>query len=84
MVDVAVTNRKLEDRAVRILRDLTDLSREEAAQLLNTSGQRVKLALLRHWSGLSLESAEAQLDRHGGNLRQALEQLDQMVQKSNP
>jgi N-acetylmuramic acid 6-phosphate etherase len=73
MVDVAVTNRKLEDRAVRILRDLTDLNREDAAQLLAASGQRVKLALLMHWSGLSLESAEAQLDRHGGNLRQALE-----------
>ncbi|AGF51314.1 sll0861 [Synechocystis sp. PCC 6803] len=73
MVDVAVTNRKLEDRAIRILRDLTDLNREEAAELLVASGQRVKLALLMHWSGLSAESAQAQLDRHGGNLRQAMD-----------
>ena len=73
MVDVAVTNRKLEDRAIRILRDLTDLSREEAAELLVASGQRVKLALLMHWSGLSAESAQAQLDGHGGNLRQAMD-----------
>lgn len=73
MVDVAVTNRKLEDRAIRILRDLTDLSRGEAAELLVASGQRVKLALLMHWSGLSAESAQAQLDRHQGNLRQAME-----------
>ncbi|AIE75168.1 MULTISPECIES: N-acetylmuramic acid 6-phosphate etherase [unclassified Synechocystis] len=73
MVDVAVTNRKLEDRAIRILRDLTDLSREEAAELLIASGQRVKLALLMHWSGLRAESAQAQLDRHGGNLRRAMD-----------
>ncbi len=73
MVDVAVTNRKLEDRAIRILRDLTDLSREEAAELLIASGQRVKLALLMHWSDLSAESAQAQLDRHRGNLRQAMD-----------
>jgi N-acetylmuramic acid 6-phosphate etherase len=73
MVDVAVTNRKLEDRAIRILRDLTDLSREEAAELLAASGQRVKLALLMHWSGLGAESAQARLDRHGGNLRQAMD-----------
>ncbi|UAJ74016.1 N-acetylmuramic acid 6-phosphate etherase [Synechocystis sp. PCC 7339] len=75
MVDVAVTNRKLEDRAVRILQDLTDLNREQAGQLLSASGQRVKLALLMHWSGLSLEAAQAQLLGHGGNLRQAMEAL---------
>ena len=72
MVDVAVTNRKLEDRALRILRDLTDLDREAAAELLIASGQRVKLALLMHWSGLEAEPAQALLDRHQGDLRQAL------------
>ncbi len=74
MVDVAVTNRKLEDRAVRILQDLTSLDREEAVKLLSASGQKVKLGLLMHWSGLTAEVAEAHLDRHGGNLRQALEE----------
>jgi len=72
MVDVAVTNRKLEDRALRILRDLTDLDRDAAAELLAASGQRVKLALLMHWSGLTADQAQAQLDRHRGDLRQAL------------
>ncbi|MFN5514175.1 MAG: N-acetylmuramic acid 6-phosphate etherase, partial [Cyanobacteriota bacterium] len=71
MVDVAVTNRKLEDRALRILQDLTDLSRPEALDLLEKSGQRVKLALLMRWSGLDAEAAEARLQACRGNLRAA-------------
>jgi len=72
MVDVSVTNTKLRDRAIRILGDLTGLDRSAAAALLNQSGQRVKLALLMHWSGLNLTAAEALLTQHNGNLRQAL------------
>ena len=34
MVDVAVTNKKLHDRALRMLQDLTALNREDARQLL--------------------------------------------------
>ncbi|NBD32773.1 MAG: N-acetylmuramic acid 6-phosphate etherase [Cyanobacteria bacterium] len=58
MVDVAVTNEKLRDRALRILEDLTPLSREEAAVLLEKSGNRVKTALLMQWEGLEREEAE--------------------------
>ncbi len=58
MVDVAVTNEKLRDRALRILQDLTPLSREEAALLLEKSGNRVKIALLMQWEGLTPEEAE--------------------------
>lgn len=72
MVDVAVTNTKLHDRALRILCDLTDLSREEAAQLLEKSGRKVKLALLMHWTGLDKSAGEALLADHQGNLRQAI------------
>jgi N-acetylmuramic acid 6-phosphate etherase len=72
MVDVAVTNRKLRDRALRILCDLTDLERDAAAALLDASGQRVKLALLMHWQGLSVEAAEQRLANCHGQLRTAL------------
>jgi N-acetylmuramic acid 6-phosphate etherase len=71
MVDVAVTNQKLQDRALRMLADLTDLDREAAAELLEKSGRRVKLALLMHWTGLDPEAGLALLDQHQGNLRQA-------------
>jgi N-acetylmuramic acid 6-phosphate etherase len=72
MVDVAVTNQKLRDRAVRILQDLTDLSREAADFLLDHSGKSVKLALLIHWTGLEKTAAQQLLTAHQGNLRAAV------------
>ncbi|MGD1905246.1 MAG: N-acetylmuramic acid 6-phosphate etherase [Leptolyngbyaceae cyanobacterium] len=72
MVDVAVTNSKLRDRAIRILADLTDLPREQCADLLDRSGQRVKLALLMHWQQISAPEAEQRLQACDGQLRQAL------------
>ncbi|MCL1467091.1 N-acetylmuramic acid 6-phosphate etherase [Argonema galeatum] len=73
MVDVAVTNTKLRDRALRILQDLTDLSREAAGYLLEQSGRSVKLALLMHWTDLDKEEAESLLTENQGNLRQAVQ-----------
>ncbi|MEQ8999570.1 MAG: N-acetylmuramic acid 6-phosphate etherase [Coleofasciculus sp. B1-GNL1-01] len=72
MVDVAVTNKKLHDRALRILQDLTDLSRDEAGFLLERSGRRVKLALLMHWTGEDAPVCDRLLSQQQGNLRQAL------------
>jgi N-acetylmuramic acid 6-phosphate etherase len=72
MVDVAVTNQKLRDRAVRILQDLTGLSRETAGFLLERSGKWVKLALLMHWTGLEKEAGEKLLATHQSNLRMAI------------
>jgi N-acetylmuramic acid 6-phosphate etherase len=72
MVDVAVTNAKLEDRALRILRDLAGVSRARGAELLEQAGGSVKLALLIAASGLEAAEARAQLERHGPSLRQVL------------
>jgi N-acetylmuramic acid 6-phosphate etherase len=72
MIDVAVTNSKLHDRALRILCDLTDLSRDQADQLLDQSGRSVKLALTMHWTGLSKEDSDRLLKSHQGNLREAV------------
>jgi len=72
MVDVAVTNQKLRDRALRILQDLTGLSRETANLLLERSGKWVKLALLMHWTGLEKEAGDRLLADHQGNLRAAV------------
>ncbi|OUL35443.1 N-acetylmuramic acid 6-phosphate etherase [Nostoc sp. T09] len=72
MVDVAVTNQKLRDRALRILQDLTDLSREDASLLLERSGNWVKLALLMHWTGLEKQAGDRLLSEHQGNLKAAI------------
>jgi N-acetylmuramic acid 6-phosphate etherase len=72
MVDVAVTNQKLRDRALQILQDLTGLSREAAGFLLERSGKWVKLALLMHWTGLAKEEGNQLLSEHQGHLRAAV------------
>lgn len=73
MVDVAVTNSKLRDRALRMITDLTDLNRQQADELLQQSNKKVKLALLMHWTGLDAAAGAAQLQKHQGNLRAALQ-----------
>lgn len=73
MVDVAVTNQKLEDRALRILVDLTGLDRPAAQDLLGASGRSVKVALVMHGKGCDRATAEALLAAQGGHLRQTLE-----------
>lgn len=77
MVDVAVTNSKLYDRALRIVQDLTDLSREEAATLLEKSDRQVKLALLSYWTGVDAEAGRQILAAHQGNLRDAIHSTQQ-------
>ena len=72
MVDVAVTNSKLEDRALRILSDLGGVSREQGRALLEASAGSVKLALVMARRSLDAEQAAEVLERSGGNLRQAL------------
>lgn len=74
MIDVAVTNDKLEDRALRIISDLTDLDRREAAELLIKSQKKVKLALLMHWTGLDATTGEALLNQEQGDLRSVISQ----------
>jgi N-acetylmuramic acid 6-phosphate etherase len=72
MVDVAVTNTKLEDRALRILRDLAEVPRPEGLQLLQRAGGSVKVALLMQLAGLDAAAARACLSIHGPGLRTAL------------
>lgn len=69
MIDVAVTNDKLYDRALRIISDLTELDRSSARELLSESHKQVKLALLMHWTGLDAAAGSALLARRSENLR---------------
>ena len=72
MVDVAVTNAKLQDRALRILQDLAAVPRERGLQLLAEAGGSVKLALLMQHTGLGAAAAAALLQDAGPSLRAAL------------
>lgn len=76
MVDVAVTNAKLEDRALRILRDLADVPRDQGRTLLEASSGSVKQALVMALTGLDAEPAATALAEHGPSLRSTLAALD--------
>jgi N-acetylmuramic acid 6-phosphate etherase len=73
MVDVAVTNAKLEDRALRILTDLAGVERSRGAELLAAAQGSVKLALLMALTGLDAPGAARQLAARGPSLRAALQ-----------
>ena len=73
MVDVAVTNAKLEDRALRILRDLAGVAREPGRDLLQRAQGSVKLALLMAATGLDAAAGADKLRQFGPSLRQTLE-----------
>ena len=72
MVDVAVTNSKLEDRALRILRDLAGVDRVRGAELLAEAQGSVKLALLMALTGVNGDRGRQLLTEQGPSLRQAL------------
>jgi N-acetylmuramic acid 6-phosphate etherase len=75
MVDVAVTNTKLLDRALQMIQDLTQLERDAASELLDASGRSVKVALLMHWTKADRAKAEAILAQNQGQLRSAVDSL---------
>lgn len=69
MVDVNTrANRKLVDRGTRIIATILDLDRPTAADLLDRSGGRVKVALVMHVRSVSREQAEAMLAEHDGHI----------------
>jgi N-acetylmuramic acid 6-phosphate etherase len=74
MVDLRVTAAKLEDRGRRILRELLGVDYEEAGELLEAAGGRVKTALVMRRRDVSREEAERLLDEAGGFLRRAWEE----------
>lgn len=74
MVDVAVTNSKLADRALRILRDLAGVDRERGTVLLEQAQGSVKVALLMAAGNIDANTARSALKACGGQLRTALEE----------
>lgn len=72
MVDLTISNQKLQARAVRIIAEATGCATEVAERHLSLSGNNVKLAILMILTGLNADEAAAALARHDGFLRKAL------------
>lgn len=76
MVDLMLTNKKLKERAKRIIMMFSEVSYDEAARLLKESGGHVKTALLMALGNLSKDEAKKLLDEHDGFIRKAFLSLN--------
>jgi len=72
MVNVQPTNKKLEERAVRIIQQATGASLERATELLEQSGRSVRTAIVMEKKKLGREQAEQLLAQSKGRIREAL------------
>jgi N-acetylmuramic acid 6-phosphate etherase len=72
MVNVQPTNKKLEDRARRIIEQAAEVTAERAAELLEEAGRSVRTAIVMEKKKVSREAAEMLLRNAGGKLREAL------------
>jgi N-acetylmuramic acid 6-phosphate etherase len=73
MVDLRATNNKLKARTNRIVRQLTDLSVEQADDLLQRCGGELKTALVAQLGQITPDDARKRLMAADGQVRQALE-----------
>ena len=72
MVDVQASNRKLQARAARIVRQVTGASVERAEVALTAAGGSAKVAIVTLETGITPDEARQRLNHAGGFLRRAL------------
>jgi N-acetylmuramic acid 6-phosphate etherase len=72
MVDLQLTNRKLVERAKRIIVLATGVSYERASEILEQSGGHVKTGIVMAASGIPPEEARKRITEAGGTVRGAI------------
>ena len=72
MVDLQLTNKKLGERAKRIIMIATGLSYDKADTLLTESKGHVKTAIIMAKKGISFEEATKVLENSGGFVKKAI------------
>ncbi|TFG46055.1 MAG: N-acetylmuramic acid 6-phosphate etherase [Candidatus Brocadiia bacterium] len=72
MVDLRATNNKLRDRSIRIVSQITGLSRSRSAGLLNDAEGKVKTAIVMHFRNVDLKGAVGILNQCRQSLRKAM------------
>ena len=75
MVDLKATNEKLRDRSLRIVMEVTHLSRPRAVRLLARAQGKVKAAIVMHFRKTGLTGALKILDECDQFLRKAIEEV---------
>ena len=72
MVDLKVTNKKLLDRGVRIISDITSLNYDDALKVLKESKYNVKIAVVMVILDISYEEAKNKVAVNNGNLANSI------------
>jgi len=84
MVDMRATNVKLQDRAERIVMEVTGVARAEARALLHAADGGVKRALVMHALKVDAPTADARLAAVGGVTRRVVMQAPPPVAERAP
>jgi N-acetylmuramic acid 6-phosphate etherase len=72
MIDLQMTNKKLEERSKRIVMTITGISYDEAVKYLREANGHVKTALVMILAKVSLEEAHERLKKADGFVRKAI------------
>lgn len=72
MVDLKASNKKLYDRAIRIIKFATEVDTQTATKYLVLSGTNTKLAIMMIKTDLGVEEAEKVLKENNGFLKKAI------------
>jgi len=75
MVDLQISNEKLQDRAIRIIEKATGATKSQSAQALADSGHQVKVAILMLLLNIDADSAKERLSASQNRIRQALTEI---------
>jgi N-acetylmuramic acid 6-phosphate etherase len=75
MVDLQLTNKKLEERSKRIVMMLAKLDYDEASDYLDKADHHVKTALLMALTGYTKDEAAEALKRNDGFIRKAFQEI---------
>jgi N-acetylmuramic acid 6-phosphate etherase len=73
MIDLQMTNKKLEERSKKVIMTITGISYEEASGYLERSGGHVKTAIVMIRAGINAEEARERLLKADGFVRKAIE-----------
>lgn len=73
MVDLMPLNSKLVERAIRIITQVTGVSKEIARKYLEEAGMKVKLAIVMIKCQVDKQKAQELLEESGGHVRKAIE-----------
>ena len=72
MIDLQVVNKKLQKRALGIIKTVTDLDTQKAEELLINAKGKVKIALAMYFLNSDYETARIELNENNGFLRQII------------